>query len=142
VTKHENADKRQSGRILIMDDEESIRNVMQRSLVRLGYTLFLAANGEEAIAIYQRQMEEGEPIDIVVLDLTVAGGMGGAETIKLLRKMDPQVTAFVSSGYSNDPVMANHEEYGFADVLSKPFRTADLHQALQSALARKHSAPD
>ncbi len=126
-----------SGVVLLMDDEECIRTVSERSMSRYGYRMYLATNGEEALAIYERQMQTDESIDVVILDITVAGGMGGAETIVLLRKLDPKVTAFVSSGYCNNPMMSDPEKYGFVEAIGKPYRIADLHQALQKAIGKK-----
>ncbi|MBN4057037.1 response regulator [bacterium AH-315-J21] len=128
-----------SGVVLLMDDEESIRTVSQRALTRYGYRLYLASKGEEALAIYKRQMQTAELIDVVILDITIAGGMGGGETMKLLRELDPQVTAIVSSGYSNDPMMMQPEEHGFVRAIVKPYRMADLHQEIQKILATKRN---
>jgi PAS domain S-box-containing protein len=123
-----------TGKVLIMDDEEIIRIVSGNMLTHVGYRVSLAINGEEAIGIYKSEMAKGEPFDVVILDLTVRGGMGGEETIRQLREVDPGVKAIVSSGYSRDPVMRNFTKYGFSGVLPKPYKIRDLFEALQSVM--------
>src|SRR5208283_4190166 len=101
------------GRVLVMDDEESVRKILQAMLDKLGYTAECAENGAEAVDLYRKRKEEGKPFAAVILDLTIPGGVGGKEAITTLLKIDPDVKAIVSSGYSTDPVMANYLEYGF-----------------------------
>jgi CheY-like chemotaxis protein len=119
-----------TGRILVMDDEEMIRNLSRQVLSRLGYEPELVKDGAEAIELYRKAMETGETFDAVILDLTIKGGMGGKDTVKALLELDPQVKAIVSSGYSNDPVMTNHRGYGFIGALPKPYTMKDLSDAL------------
>ncbi len=109
------------GKILLMDDEDIIRDSVSRILNIKGYEVEYAKDGSEAIAIYEKAMKTSKPFAAVVLDLTVRGGMGGKEAVKRLREIDPDVKAIVSSGYSNDLVMANFHEYGFCDVFCKAF---------------------
>ena len=123
-----------SGRVLVMDDNEDVRNIAQGILKELGYTVELAGDGAEALAIYAQRKEQGTPIYAVILDLTIPAGMGGKETIKNLLKMDPDVKAIVSSGYSNDPVMANYRDYGFRAVLSKPYRPQEMSKVLRDLI--------
>jgi signal transduction histidine kinase/ActR/RegA family two-component response regulator len=118
------------GRLLFMDDEEPIRTMAQALLSRLGFTVAVAANGEEALRLFTAAIAGGAPFDLVIMDLTVPGGMGGKETIVELRKFDPGVRAIVSSGYSSDPVMANHRAHGFQAMVPKPYRMADLAKAI------------
>jgi CheY-like chemotaxis protein len=82
------------------------------------------------------EREAGAPFDAVIMDLTVPGGMGGREAMERLLEIDPTVTAIVSSGYSNDPVMANYREYGFQAVLTKPYQLHDLEQVVRRVVAR------
>jgi len=119
-----------TGRILLMDDEESIRKVTKQMLSRLGYDSDFAKGGTEAIELYNRAIESGKPFDIVILDLTIKGGMGGVDTIKKLIEIDPQVRAVVSSGYSNDPAMTDFRKYGFIEALPKPYTMKDLSETL------------
>ena len=119
-----------SGRILVMDDVEMIRNLVGEILPRLGYEVELVEDGEKALESYRKAKAHGQSFDAVVLDLTVRGGMGGKETIQELVKIDPLVKAIVLSGYHNDPVVQNYEQYGFMGALSKPFLINDLSEIL------------
>jgi PAS domain S-box-containing protein len=122
------------GKILVMDDEDYIRELSSDMLTEMGYTATAARNGEEAIQSYKEALEAGQAFDAVILDLTIPGGMGGKETIKALLEIDHDVKAIVSSGYSNDPVMANCSQYGFRSALRKPYRIRELCAALNSIL--------
>ncbi len=121
-------------RILVMDDEESLRILAQKMLERLGYEVETVKDGVEAIETYKKHMDSGEPFDGVILDLTIKGGMGGEQTIRELMKIDPNVKAIVCSGYFNDPVMANYEEHGFRGAMAKPYQKADLESVLKKIL--------
>jgi PAS domain S-box-containing protein len=125
-----------SGRILIMDDEEIIREIAREIIEQLGYRAEVASDGEEAIRIYGRAMESGSTFHAVIMDLTVPGGMGGKEAVSRLLAIDPDVRAIVSSGYSNDPIMANYREYGFVEVVSKPYTIEELSRKLMEVLNR------
>ena len=118
------------GQILIMDDQESILKMVGRMLNYMGYETTFATSGTQAIEQYREAFQSSTPYDLVILDLTVPGGLGGAETIPELLKIDSDVKAVVSSGYSNDPVMANFKDYGFAGVVSKPFTKNQLAEIL------------
>jgi PAS domain S-box-containing protein len=122
------------GRILVMDDDESIRNVTEKILLELGYDVGCASDGAETIAIYQDAMRSGQPFDAVIMDLTIPGGMGGKETILQLLRIDPKVAAIVSSGYSNDPIMSDFEKYGFCGVATKPYSIEKLSWVLHDVL--------
>ena len=114
------------GRILIMDDEEIVREIAIEMLGYIGCETAAAKDGSEAIALYVKAREEGRPFDAVLMDLTIAGGMGGKEAIMKLLAIDPGVKAVVSSGYANDPIMANYKEYGFCGVVPKPYKIHEL----------------
>ncbi len=124
------------GRILLMDDEEAVRTIMQASLEELGYLVEVTADGSAAIELYRQRKMEGIQFDAVILDLTVPGGMGGREAIAKLQQIDPQVKAIVSSGYSRDPVMADYQHYGFSALLRKPYRLEELGKVLADMLIR------
>ncbi len=128
---------RSSGRILVMDDEEIIRDVTDGILSRLGYEVECVSSGAEAVAAYARAKEKGRPFDVVIIDLTVPGGMGGKEALQKLQMIDPGVTAIVSSGYSNDPIMTEFRKYGFHGVVSKPYTIKALSDTVQSVIAAK-----
>jgi CheY-like chemotaxis protein len=122
------------GKILAMDDEEMIRNLIQLMLHQMGYEVELANDGTEAIGLYQQALEAGEPFDAVILDLTVPGAMGGKEAVNRLREIDTNVKAIVTSGYSVDPVMSNYEKYGFCAVVEKPYNLKKLGATLSAVL--------
>ncbi len=123
-----------TNRILVMDDEESIRNLSKQRLGRLGYESELAKDGAQAIELYKKSMDSGQPFDLVILDLTIKGGMGGKDVIKELLKIDPKVKAIISSGYSNDSVMTNFTIYGFTGILPKPNTKQELIEALKKII--------
>lgn len=127
---------RGKGKVLVMDDDEIVRTVALQMLTHLGYKVIESSDGLEAITLYQRALEKGEPFDVVILDLTVPGRMGGKETIARLLRIDPSVRAIVSSGYSNDPVMADFKEYGFSAVVPKPYSLNRLGAAVHSLCSR------
>lgn len=122
------------GRILLMDDEAAIREVVNISLNKLGYTVTTSKDGTETLKKYNDSMSSGHPFDAVILDLTIRGGMGGQETIKRIKEINPEVRAIVASGYSDDPVMTNYRDYGFKGVISKPFRLAELSAILAEVI--------
>lgn len=125
------------GRVLVMDDEPDIRESVGAALAIFGYKTTFANDGVEAIEAYKKAKAVGIPFDAVILDLTVPGGMGGRETIEQLKTIDPEVKAIVSSGYSNDPIMAEYGKYGFCGVVVKPYRIEDLVGVIRSAAGRK-----
>ena len=124
------------GRILVMDDEEIVREVVEQMLVYLGYEVVFVADGSQAIERYRESRESGASFDLVILDLTVPGGMGGKETMEHLLKIDPEVKVLVSSGYSTDPVMAEYRKFGFSGVIGKPYEIKTLGDALSLVLRK------
>ena len=123
------------GRILVMDDDETVLDVVRGMLAQLGYRAHCTLDGNEAIRAYRAAMIEGDPYDAVIVDLTVRGGLGGRETVEQLRQIDGNVRAIIASGYANNPVMAGFGDYGFCGVIVKPFTTQDLGRALSSVLS-------
>jgi PAS domain S-box-containing protein len=124
------------GRILALDDEEAICELVKAALTPLGYEVTTVQDGLSAIDAYKTAMEDDHKFDAVISDLTIPGGMGGAECIKQLIELDPGVKAIVSSGYAMDPVMSRYREYGFCACIAKPYEVSDLghivHEVLQS----------
>ena len=129
------------GKILLMDDEEMVRDVAGRMLEHLGYEVEFAKDGAEAIELYKKAKESGQPFDGVIMDLTIPGGMGGKEAIEKLIEIDPNVKAIVSSGYSTDPIMANFKQYGFSGVVTKPYKVKDLGEILNKAITGMGKQP-
>jgi len=121
-------------RILVMDDDENIRFLLSEILTSYGYMTESACDGAQAIELYKKAYESSNQFDLVILDLTIPAGIGGKETIKELIKIDPDVKGIVSSGYSNDAIMANYRQYGFSGVISKPYRPDDLVRIVQDVL--------
>jgi DNA-binding NtrC family response regulator len=119
-----------TGRILLMDDEKMIRNLAKQILSRWGYEPEVAKDGVEAIELYKKAKDSDKLFDAVILDLTIKGGMGGKDTVKILLEIDPQIRAIVSSGYSNNPVMTDFRKYGFIGALAKPYIKKDLSETL------------
>jgi two-component system cell cycle sensor histidine kinase/response regulator CckA len=124
------------GKILVMDDEEMIRDMLGQMLGFLGYEVEVTSHGEEAIEKYAEAKEAGKPFDAVILDLTIPGNMGGKEAIKKLLEIDPGVKAIVSSGYSDDPIMANCSGYGFSAVAAKPYDVVEMGKTLHRIMAQ------
>jgi len=123
-----------NGHILVMDDEEEMRNTTGDMLMRLGYTVDYAGEGGEAIAKYRQAQEAGRPFGAVIMDLTVPGGMGGKEAVRKLLEIDPAARIIVSSGYSHDPVMSDFRSYGFQGVVTKPYRLRDLSEVVAAVI--------
>jgi PAS domain S-box-containing protein len=126
-------------RILFMDDEEPIREMAQMFLTRLGSEVVGTADGAAAVEAYRAAMLTGRPFDVVVMDLTVPGGMGGREAMQELVKLDPNVRAIVSSGYSRDPVLGSYRRHGFCGILPKPYGLDQLRKAVKDVLPQDGS---
>ena len=125
-----------NGKILVMDDEEIVREVLCEILIHLGFEVSAAGDGERALELYRESLESRERFDLIIMDLTIPGGMGGKEAVKHVREMDATARVIASSGYSNDPIMAKFEDYGFSGVVSKPYRIEELVDVLQNVLPR------
>lgn len=123
-----------TGRIIIMDDEPDIRDILGKMLIHLGFDVDQTSEGNELIARYQEAQRRGQRYALAIVDLTIPGGMGGKETVRRLKAIDPEVIALVSSGYSNDPVMAQPEQFGFKGVIVKPYNLSDLSRVLSRVL--------
>ena len=121
-------------RILILEDDPLVRSLITRNLVTQGFEVCETAEGTETIRRYQESLDHGRAFDLVVLDLTIPNGLGGVRTMERLRQLDPNVVAIVSSGYSDDPVMAKPAAYGFSAVLPKPYEPSDLLRLVKSVL--------
>jgi CheY-like chemotaxis protein len=120
--------------ILIMDDEKFVRDVIQGMLRTLGHRCNSTSNGQAAVEVFMAAEKSTAPYDLVILDLTVPGGMGGEVTLQQLLRINPELPAIVMSGYSSEPIMAKYEEYGFRGRLSKPYGMEDLRREVAQAL--------
>ncbi|UCF84628.1 MAG: PAS domain S-box protein [Desulfobacteraceae bacterium] len=125
------------GKILVMDDEEVIRDTSGQVLSFLGHNVVLSKDGLEAVDLYQRAKEAGEPFDAVILDLTVRAGMGAKEAIKRFVGIDPNIKAIVSSGYPDDPIITNFSKYGFSGTIAKPYNGEELEKVLNKVLRKE-----
>ncbi len=123
-------------RILVMDDNKSIRKMLEIAL-GMAYEVALASDGAEALELYAEARKNGQPFDIVIMDLTIPGGIGGKEAIHDLLKIDPDATVIVSSGYSNDPIMSRYKEHGFKGMLGKPYNIDELRATIENLLKRR-----
>ena len=128
---------RGQGRILVMDDEASIREVLGHMLHKLGYEAVSVKDGLEALKAYKLALQKKEYFDAVILDLTIPNGLGGKETLDLLLELDRHIQAVLSSGYGDDPIMANYQQYGFKSVIAKPYKISELGLVLHTVLSQK-----
>jgi CheY-like chemotaxis protein len=124
------------GKVLLMDDEQIILDVTLEVLNYLEYEVRFARDGAAALGLYKHEKESGMPFDLVILDLSVPEGLGGKETIALLKAYDPAVKAVVSSGHANDPVVQDFVQYGFSGRLSKPYKISDLKELLEHQIKK------
>ena len=129
----------QHARILLMDDEEGILEVGSELLKEFGYQVDCARTGEEAIKMYSSALKEGRRYGLIIMDLTIKGGMGGKEAIRKILELDPNARAIVSSGYSHDPVMAHPQDYGFRGVVKKPYMIGEMLQEIRRILSEQPS---
>jgi PAS domain S-box-containing protein len=122
-------------RVLVMDDEEMIRDFTSELLQDEGYEVRTASKGEEAILLYREFLQAGTPFDAVLMDLTIPGGMGGKETVRRILEIDAEARCIVSSGYTSDSVLANYREYGFVGMLAKPHTAEELKEVLRRVIS-------
>ena len=121
-------------RVLVMDDEEIVRNVVSNMLEFQGCTVTCTMDGEDTIELYKNEMESGKPFDVVIMDLAIPGGIGGKETVKKILEIDKGAKVIVSSGYSSDPIIASFRDYGFKGFVIKPYKIEELSKALKEVL--------
>ncbi len=122
------------GKILLMDDQPSVREMIRDMLIYIGYDVEVSREGDEAIERYKKAWKTGKAFDAVILDLTVPDGMGGDQVIGKLREIDPEVKAIASSGYADDPIMTEYKKYGFSGVVAKPYEIKELSEVLHSII--------
>jgi CheY-like chemotaxis protein len=122
------------GKILVMDDDNLMLNILGTMLETLGYKAEFALEGQQAVDKYAEAQQSGAPFDAVVMDLIIPGGMGGREAVKKLLAIDPRAKVIVSSGYRNNSVMSDYKNYGFSGVIAKPYRATELSKLIQQVL--------
>ncbi|MBA3011851.1 MAG: response regulator [Proteobacteria bacterium] len=121
-------------KILVMDDEHHILTITQKMLEKFGYSVVLAETGQEAIDRYCEACEQKAPFSMVIMDLTIPGGMGGEDASKKILELDPHACIVLSSGNSNNPVMSNYKAYGLKGVIPKPYRLAELKKTIDQLI--------
>jgi CheY-like chemotaxis protein len=124
------------GKVLLMDDEQIIRDVTHEILQFLNYEVMSAREGIEAVDLYKKEKMAGHPFDVVILDLSIPHGLGGKETIDLLRNFDPAVKAVISSGFTDDPVVKDFSHYGFSERLTKPYNIHEMKNLLEKVIKK------
>ena len=124
-----------SRRVLVLEDEPLIRQLIVQNLHGTGCEVTATIDGAETVARYSAGMDQGLPFDLVIMDLSIPGGMGGAAAMEKIRALDPGVRAIVSSGYSDDPVMSRYLDYGFRAVLPKPYQPQELRELVEELLS-------
>jgi CheY-like chemotaxis protein len=134
VKQEDHLKKKSTGKVLLMDDEDSVRDYMKTTLDELGFQVETAANGEEAIALYEKSLNGQGRYAFVILDLTIPGGIGGKEVIKHLKGMNPDIKAIAYSGYADDPVISHPDQFGFQASIPKPFKLNKLMEILSTIL--------
>ena len=132
----ERAAIKQTAKILVMDDEEMICTIVKQMLEKSGFSVKTASDGKQAIEMYKQALDAGKPFAVVIMDLTIPGGIGGKEAIKDILEIDPEARCIVSSGYADDPVMANYDEYGFSGIVAKPYTKSKLLEVLHRVLEK------
>lgn len=121
-------------KILVVDDEQMILQITNQILSHAGYDVSLAQEGQQAVKLYQEAIQQAKPFELVIVDLTLAGSMGGMETMQRLWELDPETKAIVTSGYVEDPTVTHYKDYGFSAALKKPYGLSDLINAVEKAL--------
>ena len=139
ATTEEKAAPRGEGTVLVMDDDAMVREITLQMLNWLGYTGVRTKDGSEAVEEYRQCLANNQPVQAVILDLTIAGGMGGREAGEQILAMDPAARLIVASGYSNDPVMADYARHGFKAVMNKPFNIGELGAVLARVMTEEDS---
>lgn len=123
------------GRVLLVDDEEQVRKSTSRILAHLKFEVEVAEDGRTAVSKYKEALSQNRRFDAVIIDLSMPGGMDGLETLSKLYEEDQSIKAIASSGYINDPVLENYQDFGFRGAIMKPYRISELQQVMQNALS-------
>lgn len=135
LAEHAENSPRRAGLVLVMDDEQMVRDVVEAMLQHLGFEVLSAVDGEQAIAVYRDCLDEGRRPDLVIMDLTIPGGMGGERAAQALLDLDPTAKIIVASGYSSNQVLEQYRDHGFCAIASKPFQIQELSETISTVLA-------
>ena len=136
TSKHSLVEAEQKATILVMDDESIVRKMLKQMLLHSGHDVLIAENGHQAIGLYNEYVNSNRIIDIIIMDLTIPGGMGGKETVQEILKINPDAKVVVASGYSNNPIMANYQKHGFIASITKPFQLSELNKLINTVLKK------
>jgi PAS domain S-box-containing protein len=134
TSKHSIVEPEQKSTIMVMDDKSIVRNMVKQMLSHSGHEVLMVENGHEAIGLYNEYVKSNRIIDVIIMDLTIPGGMGGKETVLEILKINPDAKVVVASGYSNDPIMANYQKHGFIASIAKPFQLYELNKLINAIL--------
>lgn len=126
--------KKSSGKVMVMDDEELVRDLISNMLNQLGCETVMASDGEEAVKIYKSLLDSDSPVDLIIMDLTIPNGMGGKEAVQKILEINNKAKVIVFSGYSTDPIISNFKDYGFVNALKKPFKFSELSKVVNAVL--------
>lgn len=126
--------KKSSGKVMVMDDEELVRDLLSNMLNQLGCETVMASDGEEAVKIYKSLLDSDSPVDLIIMDLTIPNGMGGKEAVQKILEINNKAKVIVFSGYSTDPIISNFKDYGFVNALKKPFKFSELSKVVNAVL--------
>ena len=133
--------KHSSRNILVLDDDEMIRELLEKILTAHGYKVEVAEEGEQAVELYKNAYASGQAFDVVIFDLTIPGGVGGRDALRRIKLLDHDVKAIVCSGYCADGVMSRYKEHGFSAALAKPFSVHDLMAIVQNVMGEVKHEP-
>ena len=126
--------------VLVMDDEPSVRGLLNKFLQTCGFKVTVASEGMEAYELYRTSLESEHPVDVIIMDLIVNDGLGGLDSFRLIRQANPEAVGIVSSAYSDDNGMAEYEKYGFSAVLPKPYQLLELKRLLEELCETEYQA--
>ena len=122
-------------RILLMDDERVVLDLLSRMFEHLGYEVTTCTDGSQAIAAFAKAKSHSEPFDIVMMDLVIPNGVGGQDAVHTIKKIDPNARVVASSGHLEHPVMLDHAKFGFSGVLEKPYKLEKLQQVIEAVIS-------
>lgn len=121
-------------KVLLMDDEKGIRDVAGQILEHLGCEVAIAANGEEAVELFREAKKSESPFDLLIIDMSIPGGMSGIETMRIIQGIDPDARAVLSTGYTDTDIVDDYHQLGFSGIMPKPYRIGDIRNLLKDLI--------